>query len=475
MTKLFLALCFFTSSQVLSEPWLGTRFAQNCGACHAPSRINLKSQDRRCTLSCQGCHVNPSGGGLRSFYGKWNSNRWLKSFQSSKLHHDLNPAPLDEQIYGQTPYRRRKTSKRKILSKGVPLIESTRKFAEEAFARKKHRYGKIASHKSHYLYQVPQGDPWRQMTLGKIDGGGDFRYFASSTSINDSEKGNSDHWVNFLMNADLALRYRPFYRSLHLVYESRIYGNPTPQTQRFQYLAGSSTRSLYALVDNLPYNTYVMAGYYRPLFGQYTANHRALGQRLQSFLISNSSSGSHSLSFDAISVGAAPNVPFINIHRINRRIGSAEKMEGFITNIGLRFVTMGLALNHSYWGTTEGQTQLALHSISAMATWKKLILGWETLILERGDPGDTRNSQVHTLEAKWRLWREIYLDSSFATANTSLQATAGSAGQTSLGVRGFLYPGTEVALYLDQSTHNVTETSITTATTGWSLQFHGYF
>ena len=50
--------------KVWAEPWLANRFAQNCTACHAPGRLNRKPKDRRCTLSCQGCHVNRNGGGL---------------------------------------------------------------------------------------------------------------------------------------------------------------------------------------------------------------------------------------------------------------------------------------------------------------------------------------------------------------------------------------------------------------------------
>ena len=60
---------------VFSEPWLSNRYAQNCSGCHAPGRKNLPFSHRRCTLSCQACHVNPNGGGMRNFYGKWTTQR----------------------------------------------------------------------------------------------------------------------------------------------------------------------------------------------------------------------------------------------------------------------------------------------------------------------------------------------------------------------------------------------------------------
>src|SRR4051812_42295725 len=79
-------VCLMGSSEnAKAEPWLSTRYAQNCAGCHAPGRKNVPVTYRRCSLNCQGCHVNPSGGGLRSQYGKWNEERWLKSFRTDFL------------------------------------------------------------------------------------------------------------------------------------------------------------------------------------------------------------------------------------------------------------------------------------------------------------------------------------------------------------------------------------------------------
>ena len=99
-TTFFFALVMFTvMPNLLAEPWLAIRFSQNCAGCHAPGRKNTKAVDRRCSLSCQGCHVSPSGGGLRSQYGKWNEDKWLASFKVSKLGHSKNFHTMQEQTY----------------------------------------------------------------------------------------------------------------------------------------------------------------------------------------------------------------------------------------------------------------------------------------------------------------------------------------------------------------------------------------
>src|SRR5690606_16152465 len=102
----------------------------NCSGCHAPGRKNLPPAKRRCTLACQGCHVSPQGSGLRSQYGKWTEDRWLRSFRTDLLAHKKTYAPYPKQPYatpgpddkaddknGKGKRTKRKTSRKREATK----------------------------------------------------------------------------------------------------------------------------------------------------------------------------------------------------------------------------------------------------------------------------------------------------------------------------------------------------------------------
>ncbi len=442
---LFLYIAFSLTGY--GEPWLGTRFAQNCAGCHAPGRKNLPPVLRRCTLSCQGCHVNPNGGGLRSFYGKWNENFWLRSYRSKKLQQPKLAAPLHKQFYG----RSRKSSAivkniKKIIRQGFPLVRSKNEFENELLYDRYHdKYHQTnARSRREFEFSIPQTDPYRQMDEQRIDGGADIRFLAFQQN-----GGNDSNFHPFLMEATFGLRYRPL-RHTHLVYEARYAGPPVGQT--IDGIPGKEkTRSIYLMQDDLPWNIFAMGGYYKPLFGNYTPDHTALAQEMTAQALGLNVNMSQAL-YKAISLGAAPNVPFGNLHYIIKRIDAQPVEEsGIAGNFGLRFVTLGAQINYSFWSTTDNtdnnnEIKVEMHAFELRGRLREYIVGIEFVSFSRDEElSDFREGGVVTLEGKYKISKENYITAAYAQSNVSRNILPGTASQMRVGSRHFLYPGLDLS------------------------------
>lgn len=493
IAKIFLIIAssLILIQPVVGEPWLANRYAQNCAGCHAPGRANRVPKDRRCTLSCQGCHTNPNGGGMRNHYGLWNSQRWLRSKYSKKWKNNKpTPASYSKQVYAplleatklSDPVHKKMAAKvgkkkakrilkkhgKKIIKKGYALktvpLERVNEKDFDKYNDTRWKYNNKS--KLIDLASATDDDPIR---LNKQEW---FRpslearlFYISATYPEDSSKDFSGMSA---MAFDLGAEIKPFAHNYKFVFESRYANSPKNSQWDTIFNSGSFTKSAYLLVDDLPYNTYVMYGLFRPMFGYYDPNHVSLAQEINGLAYNGVVKG--------VSMGAAPNVPFANLHIITPKAGSSSKEEGIAINLGARFVTLGASAVFSYWkteitGTAEYDREM--WTINLGGYWRGLTANFDLMRYDKIQTGSRNGGTVTTVDLKYRVFKENYLVFNYASANVAKDLTEGSASDLILGWKTFLYSGVELeAAY---STKSEVKSGVTDKVNYLQTQLHLYF
>lgn len=64
-----------------ATPILALKEADNCQGCHKSGRSQRPFFERRCTLDCQGCHIDPAGAGPRNAWGYYYSQAELSTIK----------------------------------------------------------------------------------------------------------------------------------------------------------------------------------------------------------------------------------------------------------------------------------------------------------------------------------------------------------------------------------------------------------
>lgn len=432
----------FVGLSVQAEPWLADRFSQNCASCHSPGRVNRPVAQRRCTITCQGCHVNPSGGGMRNLYGKWLTERWLssanlKAWEIGKP----KPAPLADQ-----PYEKQRLAKNPIDPRvELPTLKIVEGPVDEAHYSRSlaTQDGVIETDHNKFMISVPRGDPLRETESINLIGGIDFRTLTFTRTLS----GNTKQY-SFPVAIDFGAQLRTF-RKFSLVAEGRFANGPSASKETSEwdnlYINKTLVKSAYMMIDDLSYNSWFIYGVHRPMFGNSDPDHTSLYNSL-TYGTTPSMRGI----YKTVSVGTSMNMPFINLNYFSPVDHVAYSQDkGYILNIGGRLMG-GSSVLFAYWNSDAAtgpvlRREMVLGSITGKAgRWTGI---FDINRMRRTDQDtSTHAGTAVSLQNKFRMWRETYFLLNYAKSNTAADLTYGESSEVQLGLKSFMLAGLEFEL-----------------------------
>jgi len=310
------------------------REGRACDNCHvSPNKWeNPKLANRKCSMSCQTCHVDPAGGGMRTVTGHFFGRATLPMIATSPrptADWDRN-APL----LGR---RDRATSYTSNIPSGPATLAASRAYQDSIHDLG--AWGKPRGESAHEPFQGRYGELRADPVL-RI--GSDIRVaalFSKST-------------LAFPMQFDVNAMLHPVHHATALVnvgargqssgYSATIDDSHTPYF-----------RELFAMTNEWPFQVYAKAGRFVPSYGLRLDDHTSRIRR--EFELDGSLPESR---VTGVEVGAAPNYPFVQASwfRMNSKYEDPDPWDIFDLDDG-----WGAALNAGYreLGWSVGASALA--------------------------------------------------------------------------------------------------------------------
>jgi hypothetical protein len=271
-----------------ANPMYAGRSARTCDNCHVTPNDwkNPKLADRKCSMSCQTCHVDPAGGGARNASGRFFGRSTLPMIANS-------PRPTDDWDRNLLGRRDRATTYNSNLPLGPNDYASAPAYGdsiEDPWA-----WGKPLGGSSKYAfwdgrYAKLNADPMLRI-------GADIRMATLFA-------GNR---LTFPMQIDLPVVFHPVHHVTFLV-NTGARGRPSGYSDTFDSDRSFYFREAFALLHEAPFQAYVKAGRFVPSYGLRLDDHTSRIRR--TFELDGALPESR---VTGVELGAAPNYPFVNI------------------------------------------------------------------------------------------------------------------------------------------------------------------
>ena len=382
-TLVVAATLSLVASAVQATPMYAARSARTCDNCHVgPNKwVNPALAERKCNMSCQSCHVDPAGGGVRNTSGRFFGQSTLPMIATS-------PRPTDDWDRNAPYFGRR--DRATSYDDNLPVGPNT---FTEAMADFEDLSQEMADG---WARGTPQGKPSRYGLLqGRYEGlnadpvlrvGADLRlaylgYLLFPMQIHVPVAVHPVHHLTFLVNTGVRGR-------------SGEYAETYTKDHSFYF------REAFAMLHEAPYQAYIKAGRFVPSFGLRLDDHTSRIRR--SFELDGALPESR---VTGIEIGAMPNYPFLNASWF--RMAARDRVTGSwdITDVD------------DGWGSAVN------------AGWRDLSwsVGASAMIRRRSidEGGDTSTYGLYGVLNPWRNHRGLPLTYQFEYDTGSLQRSSG--------------------------------------------------
>ena len=274
----------------VTTPMYAARAGRTCDNCHVTPNnwVDPQLSERKCTLSCQGCHVDPAGGGMRNVVGRFYGRSTLPMIATSP-----RPTADWDRIAPYLGRRDRATTYTHTLPLGPDTYEQVFAYADSVDDR--WAWGTPAGEPTRYGYWQGRYGGLRADPVFRV--GFDIRLatLLSGTAL------------LFPMQADVSSVLHPV-RHVTLFANVGARGRPSGYSDTFDDDHSPYLREALLMLHEAPYQAYVKAGRFVPAFGLRLDDHTSRIRRefeLDGALPESRVTG--------VEVGAAPNYPVINV------------------------------------------------------------------------------------------------------------------------------------------------------------------
>ena len=423
-------------------PMYAQRSGRTCANCHVSPTLespegwdNPRLAERKCTLSCVACHVNPTGGGMRNASGRYYGQSTLSVYHTQdRSYTDLQKELLsDEQLY---------RFQQKFGDEAADL-DGDGRFIPSVWSEVLAGVG--AAQRGNWTSAgKPVGGPTKMAFWdGRYDDlnadpllsvGGDIRaaYWSGTNTI-------------FPMQVDLDAALHPVEHVTVMATAAARGRSSGVEDVARDPRSPVFARDAFVMIHELPYFSWAKAGIFLPSFGTYIDDHTAFTREF--FEMDPSKSEDTVL---GVELGTAPNYPFATASVFRDQVTAADADPGWGSALNFGYRDLGWSLTgHAMVKQRGGAARGDL--VAGGVAWGfnpayyqsrlPITLTGELTLGQRTIDGAVERPWALMQEAWWTPWNGVSVRGRMDLGSLDASAVGSLQQRTSLGLEVSPIPG----------------------------------